>query len=401
MSEPIDVETSQALVVASPHREVATSNLFGATDAVAVVKKAAEVASALRDVIDQQGLISTISGKKYPKCEAWTLLGTMLGIFPVLQWSRPVQGGWEARVEARTRDGCIVGAAEAQCLKAEKNWSNRDDFAIRSMAQTRATAKALRMPLGFVMTLGGYEATPAEEMVSDHPKHPEPQHVPASSPKPTPQPAPKPEVKADKFPTEATREWMLKGLNALPGMPMRDFVNEFFIKAGKLLPDENPEAISLLWVANSKEQLAMLSSALRDFEAGGEAVWPYSAHVEQGAAKTLQLPSKPTTAAAPANPNDLWWKEIIVPVPRKGQKRADYLTNPDTIGSLYDARHGDDEESQAKRQRLWGFLHHYTASGWVGKDGKAHPPSKDDIEFRKALDACLAYHAANHPGEKL
>jgi hypothetical protein len=32
------------------------------------------------------------------------------------------------------------------------------------MAQTRATSKALRQPLGFVMTLAGYAATPAEEM---------------------------------------------------------------------------------------------------------------------------------------------------------------------------------------------------------------------------------------------
>jgi hypothetical protein len=32
------------------------------------------------------------------------------------------------------------------------------------MAQTRAVSKALRGPLGFVVTLAGYEATPAEEM---------------------------------------------------------------------------------------------------------------------------------------------------------------------------------------------------------------------------------------------
>ena len=35
------------------------------------------------------------------------------------------------------------------------------------MAQTRATSKALRLPLGFVMTLAGLEATPAEEMPQD------------------------------------------------------------------------------------------------------------------------------------------------------------------------------------------------------------------------------------------
>jgi hypothetical protein len=32
------------------------------------------------------------------------------------------------------------------------------------MAQTRATSKALRVPLGFIVVLAGYEATPEEEM---------------------------------------------------------------------------------------------------------------------------------------------------------------------------------------------------------------------------------------------
>jgi hypothetical protein len=132
-----------------------------------VIKSATLAATALKDVVRRQGLISNISGKEYPRCEAWTLLGSMVGVFPVLCWTKAVVDGWEARVEARTISGAVVGAAEAQCLHSEKNWNNREDFAVRSMAQTRATAKALRMPLGFVMTLAGYEATPAEEMSFD------------------------------------------------------------------------------------------------------------------------------------------------------------------------------------------------------------------------------------------
>lgn len=167
MTEPITAEVveSQALAV-RPSQEV---GLFGTQDPSQVIGKAKVVAQALKDVIVKQGLVSKIQGKEYPRCEAWTLLGTMLGVFPVLVWSKPVDGGWEARVEARTKDGAIIGAAEAQCLRAERNWANRDDFALRSMAQTRATAKCLRMPLGFVMSLSGFEVTPAEEMVADHP----------------------------------------------------------------------------------------------------------------------------------------------------------------------------------------------------------------------------------------
>jgi hypothetical protein len=126
-------------------------------------------------VVRKQNLASNIQGREYVQVEGWTLLGSLLGVFPVCEWTRPIDGGgWEARVEARTRDGAVVGAAEAQCSRAEKEWGPnptkgrmRDDYALRSMAQTRATSKALRQPLGFVMKLAGFEATPAEEMPRD------------------------------------------------------------------------------------------------------------------------------------------------------------------------------------------------------------------------------------------
>lgn len=128
------------------------------------------VADELSRVIRDKKLTTLISGKDHVRVEGWTLLGSMLGVFPVTEWTRPVADsegkpiGWEARVEARTRDGAVIGAAEAECLRSESLWKNRDDYALRSMAQTRATSKALRQPLGFVMTLAGFEATPAEEM---------------------------------------------------------------------------------------------------------------------------------------------------------------------------------------------------------------------------------------------
>jgi hypothetical protein len=50
----------------------------------------------------------------------------MLGVFPVCVWTRPLerdgqQFGWEARVEARTRSGELVGAAESQCTRDENH----------------------------------------------------------------------------------------------------------------------------------------------------------------------------------------------------------------------------------------------------------------------------------------
>ncbi|KKL96002.1 hypothetical protein LCGC14_1848770, partial [marine sediment metagenome] len=131
--------------------------------------EATEVANALSPLINTKKLYANINGRKHVLFEGWTTLGALVGVFPVTAWTRPVEQGWEARVEARTLSGAIVGAAEAQCLRTEKIWSNRDDYALRSMAQTRAGGKALRMPLGFIMSLAGYEATPAEEIPRDEP----------------------------------------------------------------------------------------------------------------------------------------------------------------------------------------------------------------------------------------
>jgi hypothetical protein len=140
------------------------TTLFRTEDPVEVLERASRVAQALKGVIDQQKLVSNIQGREHVRVEGWTTLGSMLGVVPVVVWTRRTDDGWEARVEARTMDGRTVGAAEAMCSKTERTWKSRDDYALRSMAQTRATSKALRGPLGFVVTLAGYEATPAEEM---------------------------------------------------------------------------------------------------------------------------------------------------------------------------------------------------------------------------------------------
>lgn len=147
------------------HVETAVT-LFGTNDPTEVIARATAAADALADVLENKGLFTNINGRKHVRVEGWTLLGTMLGVFPVVVWTRQLENGWEARVEARTRDGQVVGAAEAECLRDENQWKNRDDYALRSMAQTRATSKALRHPLGFVVSLAGYAETPAEEMPS-------------------------------------------------------------------------------------------------------------------------------------------------------------------------------------------------------------------------------------------
>ena len=158
--------------------------LFGTADPDAVIEKATAIATVLERTVRRAGLISRIGVRDYPQIEAWTLLGTMLGVYPVTAWSRELIDddghtvGWEARVEAHTRSGEVIGAAEAECRTSERNWANRDSYALRSMAQTRAASKALRQPLGFVMSLAGIEATPAEEMTREPAQPAEPEAAP-------------------------------------------------------------------------------------------------------------------------------------------------------------------------------------------------------------------------------
>lgn len=152
----------------------APSNLFRTDDPAQVLARAQDTANALMPVVREKNLTVSISGREHLRVEAWTTLGAMLGVTPVCSWTRKIENGWEARVEARTLDGRVIGAAESECLATESRWSDADDFAIRSMAQTRATSKALASVLRFVATLGGAAGTPAEEMngsgASDEPR---------------------------------------------------------------------------------------------------------------------------------------------------------------------------------------------------------------------------------------
>jgi len=147
--------------------------IFGQATASQVLALAKERAVILADVIKQRHLYVTIRSRDHVLVEGWTFLGSMVGLFPTVVWSRPVLGadgaiiGAEARVEVISASGDVRGSAEASCLYDEDTWAERPFYALRSMAQTRATSKALRLPLGFIMVLAGYEATPAEEVSED------------------------------------------------------------------------------------------------------------------------------------------------------------------------------------------------------------------------------------------
>lgn len=157
--------TDGAMAPVAP-REV-SSTLFGSDNPEVSMERAVKTAKVLAKVIEDRKMYTVIGQGKHVRVEGWQTLGALVGVFPIVAWTRKIENGWEARVEARRADGSLVGAAESECLNTERNWSEakgKEDHHLRSMAQTRATSKALAQPLRFIIALAGYEGTPAEEM---------------------------------------------------------------------------------------------------------------------------------------------------------------------------------------------------------------------------------------------
>jgi hypothetical protein len=138
----------------------------------AVINQATEEANVLAEVIDGQGLYSTIQGKKFVKVEGWVTLATLRGCLPrEVKVTEMDFGRYVAEVElVRMSDGMVLTKASAECGGEEDPvWSGRPPNARRSMAITRATGKACRIAFSWVMALSGFEVTPEEEMEGAYP----------------------------------------------------------------------------------------------------------------------------------------------------------------------------------------------------------------------------------------
>ena len=139
----------------------------------AVVERATKVAEALANVIKKKKLSVKIRDREYVRVEGWSTLGAMIGVLPRTVSVTEIQEGiFEATVELiRTTDQAIIGQGIAECGSIDELdrygkpiWSERPRYARKSMAITRATGKAFRLSLAWIMELAGYSGTPAEEM---------------------------------------------------------------------------------------------------------------------------------------------------------------------------------------------------------------------------------------------
>lgn len=136
-------------------------------------KDSYELSKNLKEVIVKNNLYTNIKGKNYVNVEGWQLAGAFAGIFPIVKSVEQVpgvQGEIKYRAEVSlfdSKNDRIVGYGVAFCSNKEYSKKSFDEYAIASMAQTRAVGKAFRLTLGWLMKLAGYEATPVEEMPNE------------------------------------------------------------------------------------------------------------------------------------------------------------------------------------------------------------------------------------------
>ena len=182
------------------------------------IAAATDAATRLSDVVHRQKMLTRINGKDHIQIEAWQTIGALTGVYAsrgfvtelpwptIAEWFDDVPeppgreprntdtpewkawkhailewDAWElhsALLRARqlgraygykaeyfaTKDGADVGWGESSCSRGETSKAAQEDFAIRSMAETRAQSRALGAPLKFVVKLAGYETTSAEEL---------------------------------------------------------------------------------------------------------------------------------------------------------------------------------------------------------------------------------------------
>ena len=128
-----------------------------------------DLAKDLAKFIKENKLTTNVQGKEFVNVEGWQYAGSRLGIVPIVEHVINVSSDQELKYQAKVtlfdiRHQVTVGAGFAVCSNKESGKKFYQEFAIMSMAQTRAIGKAYRNILAWIIRAAGYEPTPAEEM---------------------------------------------------------------------------------------------------------------------------------------------------------------------------------------------------------------------------------------------
>ena len=179
-----------------------------------------KLSTELSQLIKEKGLSSNIQGKQFVNVEGWQFAGASLGLMPIITSTQDLSNEtaikYMATCEVRNiTTGQLVATGIALCSNAEKTKRYFDEYAILSMAQTRAIGKAYRNLLAWLMKAAGFEATPAEEM--DFAK----EETPTKKPKVF-----EVEIVPEEMPVEVDRDAIVKNIQA--AARMKDLTDIFF-----------------------------------------------------------------------------------------------------------------------------------------------------------------------------
>ena len=202
-----------------------------------VLEEATRAAKALGTVLAGKVKKVIMNGEQYLEFEDWQTVGRFYGVTAKVKETTFIDyggvQGFEAKAVAIRADGMEISAAEAMCLNDEEKWRARPKykylyvwkdgtkteeeppkdqfvwvdnpkkagkkmpqtertlvgeesvplFQLKSMAQTRACAKALRNVLAWVVVLAGYRPTSAEEIDGMTHEEPNEKKPPIEEPK--------------------------------------------------------------------------------------------------------------------------------------------------------------------------------------------------------------------------
>ncbi len=153
------------------------AEILGGGDTMAMVRQVEQNVRAIVDISRSRGFITKfqqvnkktgeVKVSEFYGLPAWQLLGMTYGVTPVVEWVKPIDGGYHARAVAQTRDGGIVGAAEALCMRSEPYKDGKSAHDLAAQAQARAERNALRTALGAVLVLAGFDFPDPEALVDD------------------------------------------------------------------------------------------------------------------------------------------------------------------------------------------------------------------------------------------
>lgn len=135
-----------------------------------------KLANELTQFIKDNRLSSNIAGKDYVQVEGWEFAGSQLNLTAIVEDIEDLSKDKEIKYKASVKIVHVLtdkivsrGFAIASSNEKGRNGSTKwkDEYAVASMAQTRAIGKGYRNILSWLIKLAGYEPTPAEEVDRD------------------------------------------------------------------------------------------------------------------------------------------------------------------------------------------------------------------------------------------